>query len=121
MWIYSTVGHFSIVNKPHEAAPGRPFQVRARNAEDLADLIAVAGLKGAKVIKTPEADYAARIAVTAEQLGDVMSALATCITYPNFKDAIAKTRAQADKLDMLHDIWAVGRDYQIAKARGKRW
>ena len=114
MWIFSTLGFFSIVRKPHAAVPGRPMQIRARRAADLHNLARAASLCGdeAAPIVTPNADYCARLAVSDESLARVMSALTATITYSNFKSAIHAIPDQSDKSSALGEIWEVMYEYQ---------
>ena len=117
MWIFSTVGFFSIVRKAHPKAPGRPIQIRARSLDDLEALAKYCRLAGAEaeVIVTHDADYAGRLAVKAETLGAIMATLPNAIDYPNFKGAMAELPRQRDKLRALHEVWEVMHDYQVAK------
>lgn len=114
MWLFTTAGFFSIVRKSHPSAKGRPVQVRARNRADLVRLVKLAGITGAEaeIIDTPNADYCARLAIKDKTLGLVMSKLGDTIEYDNFKNSIAATPDQRDKLHALHDIWGVMYRYQ---------
>lgn len=110
MWIASKYGFFSIVKKDGG------WHIRARNAEDLELLKNELSLP--KITHTPEADYCARIFVADDTTGKdtmakLMSALGESVDYPNFKNAIAASTAQRDKLHSYHDVWSVMHDYQI--------
>ena len=120
MWIFSTLGFFSIVRKTHPAAPRRPVQIRARRVDDLRNLARAASLSGdeAEPIVTPSADYCARLAVSDASLARVMAALTATLAYANFKSAIHALPDQADKSSSLSDIWEVMYAYQTrTKAR----
>lgn len=122
MWIFSTLGFFSIVRKAHPAAPGRPVQIRARRREDLANLVSRVGITGdeAQIIDTPAADYCARLALQDATLSRVLSALGDTITYPNFKSAIHANPDQSDKSSALADIWEVMYAYQGKTGRRRK-
>lgn len=122
MWLFTTLGFFSIVRKPHEAAPGRPVQIRARKLSDLRDLIREAGISGksAEVIVTPNADYCGRIAVTESELAAIMVKLGNDIDYGNFKNAVALTPNQRDKKGVLSEIWEIMWNYQAVDESNRR-
>lgn len=110
MWIASKFGFFSIVKKDGG------WHIRARNVEDLKLLQDQLSLPA--ITHTPEADYCARIFVADDNSGkDTMAALMAVfgesIDYPNFKNAIAESPIQRDKLHSYHAVWSVMYDYQI--------
>lgn len=100
MWLCTKYGFFSIVKK---GAP-ETWQVRARVAADLENLILAAQLEN-KIIPTPEGDYCCRIVVDQAQLAAIMRLMAESIDYSNFKDCIARLPGQKKKLHAYHNFW----------------
>ena len=96
-----------------KGAPGT-WQVRARAAQDLENLITAAKLT-AKIITTPRADYACRIILDGPQFAQAFSALADSVDYPNFKDCVGKQPDQRGKLHAYHAFWGSMLDFQRRK------
>lgn len=101
MWLFTQHGFYSIVaDRDH---PGRHL-ARARIQRDLENLKKLAGLAG-EIRTTPEADYAFRVSLDANELLRVMTALANTVDYPNFKAAVARRPDQAGRSGTYHRIW----------------
>jgi len=100
MWLCTKIGFYSIVKK---GTPGT-WQIRARVRKDLQNLVAVAKI-GVSPIETPDGDYHWRIVVNAPQMARVFEILALSIDYPNFKNCIAQTPDQQQKLNAYHNFW----------------
>ena len=104
MWIFSEKGMVSAV--VHRDKVGI-LLVRARRREHLAAFLASNGeWTGEEIVQMPSADYEYRIEISCETFGELVTAQAKAIDYPNFKgrcDALPdKDYAQA-----LHKIWSV--------------
>ena len=100
MWLMTRHGFYSIVEK----RPGE-FHVRARERQDLQNLVERVPLPGATIVATPKADYAARLIVDQATVLQIMRYLGATVDYPNFKGQIAATPDQAHK--PYHQVWDV--------------
>lgn len=109
MWICSSLGFFSIVEKQ----PGE-FHVRARVLRDLKNLIAA--LPGEanrpKIITRKISDYRYRIVVEMPLLFDIFAALRRSIDYSNFKARIASDPHQDHKVPKYSAFWAAMAGFQ---------
>jgi hypothetical protein len=79
--------------------------VRARRAEDLADLIRDYVPGEVVAFHTPQWDYPFRCYLTEDQWSQAMSAIARDLDYRNFKHWSGETDSRNEKL--AHDIWTV--------------
>ena len=101
MWIASKLGFYSIVCKDEDE-----FHIRARLRVDLENLL-VATKLDEEINQSDRSDYRYRLVVRSDAVKKVFSILCETINYPNFKNQIAETPSQEDKLDAYHDIWSV--------------
>lgn len=101
MWIITKHGFVSIVQ--HHSDAGR-FLVRARDEEDLKQLLAVAHLP-LSIAQSSDSDYRYRTTLSAAQLGKLFDALALSIDYPNFKNHVGQDLRQRKRLPLYHQIW----------------
>lgn len=102
MWIASTKGFFSIVEKH----PGE-FQIRARERGDLDNLkTTVHSLCNEAIIETPKADYRYRMVINRAQVMDTVTTLAMAIDYSNFKNAVHATPGQENKSRPYMTVWS---------------
>jgi hypothetical protein len=102
MWIASKYGFYSIVKKA--GTDGVAYHIRARTVEDLERLREAAKITNPILYWAP-ADYKFRILVSKKEFGLIMKALANGVTYPNFKNEIALTPHQSQKLPLYHRLW----------------
>lgn len=100
MWLMTTVGFFSIVEKP----PGK-FCIRARCRKDLENLREEALGVAAEIIKTPKNDYPYRVIVDRQEFMRCFDTFLKLITYGNFKAEVGKTNPKREKL--YHQVWAL--------------
>jgi len=98
MWIFTTEGFVSVVEKAGEGE----LTVRARDERSLAALSAAAGVP---VIETPMADYPFRVIITREVLGAWLVEHVAGLDYSNFKSAVSRTRGW-DYAHALSAVWA---------------
>lgn len=84
MWLITTIGFFSVVQKPGDT----DLTVRARVAEDLERLRELYMPELGLTDATPKADYGFRAKVTHEAFGRGMAKLAMDIDYDNFKNEV---------------------------------
>lgn len=101
MWLQTTIGFFSVVEKPEDRGKGM-LTVRSRSREDLEFLARC-------FEKTPEitgkvSDYPFRIRVPREELAVVMAELVRNIDYPNFKSEVAK-RQGSQRAHVYANVW----------------
>lgn len=118
MWIFSSLGFFSITRTPD----GQNLHFRARKEQDAQNLKDVFPqfFVGRDVLTIEHADYRFRIETTPELAGQVMAALTQGIEYRNFKSYLEKTD-QADKLGILHDLWHELHEYQNEQLLAGAW
>ena len=103
MWLLTTFGFFSIVEKPGDRAAGR-LTVRARVRGDIESLRAKY-LPGLGEIKaTPDGDYAWRAHVAKEELAAALGRIVLDIHYANFKSEVAERMGYARE-QVYHEVW----------------
>lgn len=107
MWIASKLGFYSIVQKDGH------FHIRARKRSDLEALLADTPKIGKYEIESwPAADYRYRVRIPADEkhfkdFAQIFATFVESIDYGNFKNEIAATPAQRDKLHAYHEIWGI--------------
>jgi hypothetical protein len=101
MWIFTTLGFFSIVQKRGT----RYLTVRARARGDLDALrdrylpsLSPTSSKGGT-------DYPWRATVGHSPFAEAMKQMVLDVTYDNFKDAVATTQGRA-RAHAYHEVWA---------------
>jgi hypothetical protein len=88
MWIQTTIGFFSIVQKPEDVA-GDTLTVRARSRDHL-EALKLAYLQESGPIQVGGfTDYPYRIVAPRHAVEDALSMIVAAIDYCNFKDAVA--------------------------------
>jgi len=98
--LIETPPFYSIVQKK----PGE-YHVRARERQDLQNLVDRVPLLGAVIIDTPDADYACRIITDKGTVLVILDFLGQSLDYSNFKSKIAATPDQRHK--PYHQVWQV--------------
>lgn len=93
-------GFYSIVRKK-----AGEYHVRSRERLDLDNLVKGVPLLDAKVVETPEADYACRIITDEKAVLAVLDFLGRTLDYPNFKSEVDSTPGQRHK--PYHEVWRV--------------
>lgn len=88
------------------------YYVRGRVKEDLESLADAAGLD-LDVVQWPGADYKYRIIANQEQYAQIAGALMFSVDYSNFKNEIARTPGQREKLHTYHNIWGEMLAHQV--------
>ena len=113
MWIFTTIGAFSIVEvRTKDDRPTGEMMVRVRDKLHLTALKKRTGCK-AKILSTPHADYPYRVIVSRDNWHEYIDMLTRDIAYPNFKGACAS----GPYLDKLHQVWSVYRGEPVKKVR----
>jgi hypothetical protein len=88
MWIQTTIGFFSIVQKPEDVA-GDTLTIRARSRDHI-EALKLAYLQESGPIQVGGfTDYPYRIVAPRHAVEDAMSMIVAAIDYRNFKDAVA--------------------------------
>jgi hypothetical protein len=104
MWIMTTFGFFSIVEKPWDRGKGT-LTVRARVREDLD---ALRGRYLPELTETTEsgtADYRFRAQVPREAFAAAMSRIVGDVDYDNFKNAVAREQGHR-RAGVYGGVWA---------------
>lgn len=114
MWLFCKSGFFSAV--AHETKPDT-IHLRARFKGDLERLFKAHGLR-ARVIYTPNNDYAYRANVRKQDWAEIVACEAADIDYTNFKNAVHDGTAR-DGAYM--GAWCAMRDGQNSQLGGKPW
>jgi hypothetical protein len=121
MWLFTTKGFFSIVNKVDHDNLNHPYQVRARRLDELQELAASVPCLAGKEIKTYDfADYAYRIFLNEAEAKEVGGYLLTSINYDNFKNQFEGKPKWYEFKKILGQIWGVMYEYQETAELGKR-
>jgi hypothetical protein len=113
MWLMTKHGFYSIVQKK----PGE-YHVRARERQDLQNLVDRVPLQGAAIIDTPDADYACRIVTDKGTVLAILGYLGESLDYSNFKGKVDATPDQKHK--PYHQVWRVLADALGAYGRKGR-
>ncbi len=102
MWLFTTIGFFSVVQKP-----GDDFlSVRARVAEDLDRLREEYMPELSGTVVWPGADYRYRAFISHEDFARGLARLAMDIDYGNFKAAVGQ-RQGYDRELVYSQIWGI--------------
>jgi 8-oxo-dGTP pyrophosphatase MutT (NUDIX family) len=110
MWLVTTLGFFSIVQKPGDKAAGL-LTVRARVRSDL-EALRDAHLPALGAIKeTTNTDYRFRAQAPHAAVVAAMAQLVAQIDYGNFKDAVAD-RQGGKRAKLYHHVWHALLDLQ---------
>jgi hypothetical protein len=108
MWIFTTFGFFSVVQKK----PSDKFlTVRARDPEDLGRLRQ--HLPDLGPTRLEGGDYCCRATVPRAAFAAGLAMIAAEINYDNFKDAVQKSMG-SKRASICHDVWAAA--YQIQES-----
>lgn len=109
MWIFTTLGFYSIVRSNLE--PDK-YQVRARKREHLVNLQEhMASLMGSnlylgEIIEVPSADYRWRLIAPQHRLANILSELLALVNYTKFKPAVHRQLpSDSDYHATLIPVW----------------
>lgn len=114
MWIVTTVGFFSVVEKPWDRAQGT-LTIRARVREDLEALGGLCLPMLSAIAEDGEADYRFRAQAPREAVAVAMATLVRGVDYDNFKAAVGR-RQGASREAVYHDAWRAF--YQLQRGEG---
>lgn len=115
MWIMSTLGFYSVAVEDGDA---ERVVVRARRAVDLSNLLLAMKLR--RRIVEQGTDYPYRVRMSRKELEEMMVVLADQVQYGNFKDAVAKSLGQSDKVPLYARVWLTLRELGAQPIPG-RW
>jgi hypothetical protein len=118
MWLFTTVGFFSVVRKP--VAPGAPagmLVVRARVPGDLEALREkyMPELQG--TFYTPDGDYKYRAAITHTDFAAGLAKIALDIDYDNFKTEVS-IRQGYDRAHVYMGVWKAA--FELERMRSNK-
>jgi hypothetical protein len=113
MWLITTTGFYSIVQKPWDKEDGT-LTVRARAREDLEALRAKGLPELGEVKEDTDADYRFRAQATKAAVARAIHDQVTAIDYDNFKTAVGK-RQGAARARIYHDTWDALHQIQSGK------
>ena len=108
MWLFSTTGFISIVEKD-----ANHLAVRARDSLSLSSL---AQSYDVEIRSTPTADYPYRIFLSKDQFKNYLHNQAGLINYKNFKSEVAITRSKAFANTLLK-VWSAMHGVEDKEAR----
>jgi len=109
MWLYTTVGFFSVVMKPVKpGAPGDLLVVRARAEGDLEALRDKYMPDLGPIISTPNGDYKYRAAITPQAFTAGLAALVADVTYSNFKSEVMTAQGY-EREGVYMRVWGASR------------
>ena len=100
MWLFTTIGFFSVVQKPSEAQ----LTVRARVAADLDRLRERYLPTLSATVANAGTDYPFRARATRKEFREAMARMAEDIDYANFKNEVAKVTGK-DRAGVYSDVW----------------
>lgn len=101
MWLFTRHGFYAIVRKSAEA-----YHIRARVKQDLQNLKDLLELTD-PIHESRSADYRYRLIVGKKGYLSVMALVTRSVDYENFKNTVAMTDDQREKLRAYHKIWEV--------------
>lgn len=102
MWMFTTIGFFSAVQKKDDPTV---IQVRARVRDDLVRLKeAVPGAE--EILELPHRDYPYRVYMSHGDWAGFCAGMAESIDYPNFKDAVKKVNGY-ERGSLYMGVWSV--------------
>ena len=100
MWIFTTIGFFSIVQKPRTDF----LTVRARVATDLDNLRKEFMPQLSPTIKGGGTDYPFRASLSHQDFGAGLAKMGEAISYGNFKSAVGKEMGW-QREQVYHKVW----------------
>lgn len=115
MWILTTFGFFSVVQKPNDLT----LTVRTRVGDDLDGLRSryLPGL--GPTLTHGGSDYPFRAKIGREELAHAMAEIVRDVTYSNFKDAVAGELGHP-RSDLYHEVWASLRKLEKSAKPGSK-
>ncbi len=110
MWLFTTSGFYSVVEKPWDRKTGT-LTVRARVAADL-DRLRQGPLPAlGPTIEKPDTDYRFRAQAPREAVALAVAALVRDLDYDNFKSAVGRTQGHTRER-LYHGVWSAAQKLQ---------
>jgi hypothetical protein len=103
MWVVTSIGFFSIVEKPCDKAT-HTLTIRARVREDLLLLRKTCLPSLGPILDYVGTDYAFRATAPKKDVSEAFAQLVSAIDYTNFKNEVAK-RQRRKRAETYHDVW----------------
>ena len=103
MWLFTTSGFYSVVQKPWDKDSGT-LTVRARVAADLDRLRTGILPSLGPTVEDPDADYRFRAQAAQEAVALAVAQAVRDLDYSNFKSAVADVQGRA-RASIYHDVW----------------
>ena len=100
MWLFTTIGFFSVVQKPGDSF----LTVRARVASDLDRLREKYMPELSKTIMNKGTDYPYRATISHEDFAKGMEKIVKAIHYGNFKAEI-EAKMGSERETIYHKVW----------------
>jgi hypothetical protein len=100
MWIFTTIGFYSVVQKPEDSF----LTVRARVASDLDNLRKKFMPQLSSTVKGAGTDYPFRATISHVDFAAGLSKMAEAIHYDNFKSEVGK-RMGRRREQAYHKVW----------------
>lgn len=113
MWLVTTFGFFSVVEKPWDRETGT-LTIRARARDDLEALKATYLPGLSEIREDPTADYRFRAQGQREQVAAAFAQAIRDIDYDNFKSAVGERQGHR-RAAIYHSVW--GALYRIQTDR----
>lgn len=104
MWLITTVGFFSVVQKPEDVGT-QTLTVRARVRNDLEVLKARYLPELDAIQESATNDYRYRASAPQAAVARAMAQMIEHLDYSNFKDAVAQRQGHS-RSALYHDVWA---------------
>jgi hypothetical protein len=105
MWLITTTGFYSVVEKPWDRPTGT-LTVRARVHADLESLKATSLPELGEIKEDSDADYRYRAQAPREAVARAVQAQVAGINYDNFKNAVGRRQGR-ERAAVYHDVWGV--------------
>ena len=103
MWLITSIGFFSIVQKPDDIGKGT-LTVRARAKSDLETLRSIYLPNLGEIVAHAGTDYCYRAKAPQLEMSAALSMLISNIDYDNFKNQVKKTQGNA-RANIYHEVW----------------
>jgi len=104
MWLMTSIGFFSIVEKSGDKAEGL-LTVRARCRSDLLALKALYLPQASDIEHSEKNDYRYRLHAPKSAVSEAIAKLVADIDYPNFKQRVQE-RQGGFRAKMYHEVWS---------------
>jgi hypothetical protein len=110
VWLMTTKGFVSVVEwrtSDKKDKRNGMLVVRARERAHLVALVQLLEAPRPKVTESEGTDYRFRFWIAHDQFAELMAALASTVTYTNFKTAVLQDQGLTPYEQALHKVWAI--------------